>query len=388
MKKILHVTQYFHSEKGYQENSLALEQIKLGYQVTIICTDDLTLWAASNDDRELILKKDKIFSEHTKIKIIRLRKLFKISGRIFCFGLGKKIKEENPQILFLHGVSLPMTIFGLLSINKKFGKNTKIIIDDHMVAGGSFNQYSTPLHSIFKPIFQLILKFSKANIVKWVAVSNETKEFMLKNYGINEEIEVIPLGFNSDTCYYDPQGAEEWRIANNLPANYKYVLYIGKCDNYKRPIDLLLPFKNFIELNENFALVIVGEMSPAYSLLITQKIASLGISDKVYIRPPVKNIDIRKVFSFAYMAIWPHGSSMAMLEAMVCNCPIIAPDIDVNLERLSDLRGLLFKNVDIDLLIQMHNVSKLREQIVGNASNWVNQYSWENINKDFLVNIT
>lgn len=387
MKKIVHVTQYFHSEKGYQENNLAMEQIKLGYQVTIICTDDLSLWAASNDDKEIILIKDKVFSDRTKIKIIRLRKFYKISGRVFCFGLYKKIKEEKPQILFLHGVSLPMTIVSLLSINKKHNQNIKIIIDDHMVADGSFNKYSTPLYQIFRPVFQVILKFSNANISKWVAVSHETKEFMLKNYGLKNEIEVIPLGFNGNTCYYDPSGAEEWRIANDLPANYKYVLYIGKCDNFKKPMDLLLPFKKFSELNENFALVIVGEISPEYSLILNQKITSLGISDKVYIRPPVKNMDIRKVFSFAYMAIWPRGSSMAMLEAMVCKCPVIAPEIDVNIERLDNKRGLLFKNIDNDLLVQMLKIPKLRIEIVENASKWVEQYKWENINKDFLVNI-
>ena len=58
--KIVHVTQYFHSEKGYQENSLAIEQIKLGNHVTIICSDDLSLWASNEGEKNCLLAKDKI----------------------------------------------------------------------------------------------------------------------------------------------------------------------------------------------------------------------------------------------------------------------------------------------------------------------------------------
>lgn len=384
--KIVHVTQYFHPEKGYQENSLAIEQIKLGYDVTIICSDDLSLWAANTKEKEAILSKEKIFVSNSGIKVIRIRKIFKLSGRIFAQGIQNAIKKEKPTIVIFHGVSLPFTLISLFGLNKSLS-DVKIIIDDHMVSAGSFNKYSSLLYKLFIPCFRIILKLSKVNVSKWVGVSNETRDFMIRNYGIKDRIEIIPLGYNEKTCFYDPIGAENWRIENDLPSEYKYILYIGKCDNYKNPMDMFTSFKKFIEMNPNFALLIVGEVNDEYRASMLEKAALLNISENIFIRRPVNNSGINKVLSLAYMVIWPHGSSMTMLEAMACNCPVIASEIDVNLERLGDYRGLMFKNLNDDLLSQMINIQYKREEIIANAKKWVSQFTWESINRQFLKDI-
>jgi glycosyltransferase involved in cell wall biosynthesis len=384
--KIVHVTQFFHPDKGYQENSLALEQIKLGYQVTIICSDDVSLWASDNDKKTAILNKDERFLAKTGIKIIRLKTVFRLSGRLFMKMLKNTIKEEDPDILILHGVFLPSTLISLFSIGKN-GKNVSVAIDDHMVNAGSFNRYSSALYKILRPFFHYFLNKSSVKVSKWVAVSKETKEFMINNYGIKEKIELIPLGYNEKTCFYDPIGAENWRLESNLPSIYKYVLYIGKCDDYKNPLDLFDSFKKFHEKHSDFALLIVGEVSDTYRDSIKQKALALDISDKIFIKPPVNNFEINKVLSLARMVIWPHGSSMTMLEAMACNCPVIASEIEVNKERLSDGRGLMFKNLENDLLTQMSNIEQKREDIIMNAKRWVCQFTWESINVEFLKDI-
>jgi glycosyltransferase involved in cell wall biosynthesis len=256
-----------------------------------------------------------------------------------------------------------------------------------MVNAGSFNKYSSFLYQIFRPFFQFLLRKSKIKVTKWVAVSAETKDFMINNYGIKDKIELIPLGYNEKTCFYDPVAAENWRLKSGLPSNYKYVLYIGKCDKYKNPIDLFASFKRFHEKRPDFALLIVGEVSEEYRSAISQKAASLEISDKVFIKPPVNNLEIKKVLSLARMVIWPHGSSMTMLEAMACNCPVIASEIEVNRERLSDGRGLMFKNLENDLITQMDTLEQKREDIILNAKKWVSQFTWESINRQFLKDL-
>jgi glycosyltransferase involved in cell wall biosynthesis len=210
---------------------------------------------------------------------------------------------------------------------------------------------------------------------------------MVKNYGIKDKIELIPLGYNEKKCFYDPVAAENWRIENGLPSVYKYILYIGKCDNYKNPIDLFSAFKKFHEANQDFALLIVGEVNDKYRMSIIEKAAVLYISDKIFIKPPVSNLQINRVLSLARMVIWPHGSSMTMLEAMACNCPVIASALDVNLERLGECRGLMFENLDDDLLNQMIKMEDKREEIILNAKKWVSQFTWESINNQFLKNL-
>lgn len=383
MKKIVHVTQYFHPNKGYQENNLAKEQIKLGYDVTIICSDDLSLWSETTIEKNSILSQDKVFNLETGIQIKRIRKLFKISGRVFSTGLGRRIINEKPDIIFLHGAYLPYTLLGLLSVRNSKKKDVSVIIDDHMVLAGSFNRNSKTLYKLFKPLFNTILNYSRVNIKKWVAVSEETRKFMEENYGIKDTIELIPLGFNSETCYYDKLGAEKWKKDNNLSDNYKYVLYIGKCDNYKNPKDLLVPFKKFIKNNSNFALIIVGEITDQYKFEMLADIEKLNLTGRVFFFPPVHNNEIKNVLSLAFMAIWPNGSSMTMLEAMACECPVIAKNIDVNIERLSEMRGLLFNDFD-ELHDKMNIVLTQREIIINNAKEWINRFTWTNINEKFL----
>lgn len=381
---IIHVTQYFHPDKGYQENNLSAEQVKLGHKVAIVCSDDLSLWAKTETEKQVLLNSDLVFSKTFNVKIIRVKKFMKISDRIFSFGIGSIIRTENPDLLFLHGIALPFTFISLFSIRKIKAKKIKIIIDDHMVNAGSFNNYSKLFYKLFKPILRISLKLSSVDVTKWVAVSKETKTFMRKNYGIKEKIELIPLGYNGANCYYDEFGKEEWRKQNELPLEKDYILYIGKCDKYKNPIDLLEPFSLYNLRKVNSVLLIVGEMNLVYGNKFKERVMELGINDKVFIRPPIKNEDMRKVFSLAYMAIWPHGSSMAMLEAMSCNCPVIAPEIDVNIERLSGSRGLMFKDLGSDLINKMLLIDELRDTLVQNASDWVNEYEWKSLNTKFL----
>lgn len=381
--KILHITQFFHPSKGYQENSLSLEQRKDNHEVSIISSDDLHYWATKEEDVKKILRQDQEITENYKIKIIRIRKKKLVSGRIIPEGFYNLFKNEDPDIVFLHGVSTIMSMFALFYIKKIKNKKIKVIIDDHMVDAGSFNKFSTIFYAVFKVFYKIYLTILNVKIDKWVGVSNETVSFMRKNYGIKENIEMIPLGFNSDNCFKDEEGGKEWLTSNGLREG-KYILYIGKCDEFKKPIDLLDPFAKFQQKHSDYSLLIVGEGTDDYFNTINQKVIELGIKN-VYIKPSVKNVDIRKVFSIASFTIWPHGSSMSMLEAMVCGCPVIAGDLDVNKERLNENRGLLFrKNNFTDLYEKMLLVESEREHIVKNAEIWIKDYKWNNINKTFL----
>ncbi|GAB0155992.1 glycosyltransferase family 4 protein [Chryseobacterium sp. Alg-005] len=382
--KILHITQFFHPSKGYQENSLSLEQRKDNHDITIISSDDLHYWATKEEEVKKIFQQDQELSDNHKIKIKRIKKKKLISGRIVPEGFYDLFKNENPDIVFLHGVSTPMSILSLYYIKKLKKDNIKVIIDDHMVEAGSFNKFSSAFYSFFKVFYKTYLNILNIKVDKWVGVSKETVSFMKKNYGIKEDIQMIPLGFNSDHCFRDEEGGAEWLKDSNLSEG-KYVLYIGKCDEFKKPIDLLEPFARFSEKKPDYSLLIVGEGTDDYFKRIHQKASELNISDKIYIRPSVKNVDIRKVFSVASFTIWPHGSSMSMLEAMVCRCPVIAGDIDVNKERLDDDRGILFQKDNFDDLYEkMLLVDSQRDIVVKNAEVWIKDYKWENINKAFL----
>ncbi len=377
--KIVHVTQFFHPTRGYQENHLSILQAKAGHDVVIICTDDLTLWGVTEDE---IKRMDKDFEKKYNIIIIRLKKLYEFSTRIFVRGLNDVLDQNRPKLLTIHAVSLPMSLQAM-----KWGakNNIRMIVDDHMVEAGSFNKSAKYFYTVFRVLFPLYLKMFNIKVDKWIAVSGETKEFMLKNYGITDNIEIVPLGFDNNTVYRDIAGGKEWLLKNNLPLDTYYILYIGKFDHMKDPIDLIEPFKVFQKEHPEFKLLMVGDPSYEYANKLNSKIEELDLQNKVFIRTSVPNDQMRKVFSIAKMVIWPHGSSMAMLEAMACECPVLAPNIDVNQERLRDGRGMMFKeNDNLDLINKMEQLLKDKKPMAIIAKSWVLQYSWGKLTCDFI----
>lgn len=377
--KIVHVTQFFHPTRGYQENHLSILQSKLGHEVIIICTDDLTLWGVTKNEMKTI---DKTFEKEYNIKIIRLKKIYEFSTRIFVKGLNKALEQNRPDLITIHAVSLPMS---LQSIKWAAKNNIRMIVDDHMVKAGSFNKSAKYFYAFFRIFFPFYLKMFNINIDKWIAVSAETKEFMLKNYGISEDIEIVPLGFDNNTVYKDVSGGKTWLLDNNLPLNTRYILYIGKFDYMKNPIDLIEPFELFKKEHPEFKLLMVGDPSDEYNNILKEKISSSQINNDVYIVKSIPNNEIRKVFSISEMVIWPHGSSMAMLEAMACECPVLAPSIDVNQERLSKNRGAMFIENDInDIVHKMNYVLENKEKIIPNAKKWVDAFAWKNLVDRFL----
>ena len=380
--KIVHVTPIFHPHKGYQEKMIAIHQVKNGDDVIVLTTNDLTVWEKECQNPNWQIKHDSEFSKTTGIKIIRLRKLWRIFNRIFPTGLYRSLEKEKPSILFIHDIPSPMTMIALFWTRKR---KITVIVDDHMVAAGSFNRFSKQFYSVFKIVFTLFLRLFHIKVTKWVAVSHETKGFMIKNYVIKEYIHVIPLGYDKDSVFYDRVGASEWIKENDLPLEFRFILYIGKCDKYKNPLDILAPFKKLTDNHQDLALLIVGDIKSDYLKKMTDRINNLGISNKVFFRRPVLNNEMRKIFSLAQMYVIAHGSSMAMIEGMVCNCPIVAPDILVNRERLSNLRGYLFKEHDSnDLNAKMELALNPDIHIIKNASEWAKGYSWQSLTPKFL----
>lgn len=375
--KIGHITQFFHPEKGYQENNLAIIQSSKGNDVTLFCVKNLIKWGVESSTIKIL---DERYMKLHNVNIIRLNYLFSYSSRFFTLGLSKQLDKVDPDILFIHGVYLPMSLIAM-----KWGaKNRKkIIVDDHMVQAGSKNKISRIFYSVFRPVFNWYLVHNRIKPI-WVAVSLETKNFMTKNYGIKEEISIIPLGFNFNTVFYDRIGALDWLKINSLSISKKYILYIGKIDFNKDPGFIIKVFKSFVSKHIDYELLFVGELDKAYSKSFLNEIEKENLSQVVKILPHVPNDKIRYVFSAVEMTIWPYGSSMAMLEAMACKCPVIASNMLVNNERLSEGRGLLFEGGNaLDLLRKMEYVIENRAEITNLAYNWVNQFSWVMIEKKF-----
>ncbi len=97
--KIVHVEDSFDPTAGYQTNELLRIQ-RDNVQQIVIAGKDLSVL-----HKKLDLIEDLKFENTYNVKIIRLDVVIRISSRIILKHLWSTIKEQQPDILFLHGIA-------------------------------------------------------------------------------------------------------------------------------------------------------------------------------------------------------------------------------------------------------------------------------------------
>jgi len=383
--RLVHITQYFHPEKGYQENQFAKHHKRFFDQVFIIASDNTRLW--NNIPKCELKKMDREYEEKTGVVVIRLRTLpLILSDRIFCLGLWKSLNLINPDYIYVHSISSPLTISACIWINRN-GRNRvlKTIIDDHMVYVASKNRFSSIYYLGLKLLF---LKSYQKAFERWIAVSEETKDFIINKFSnkLKDKIYVIPLGVDLESFKYDLNAREKLRKKLGISDETKLIVYTGKRDKIKDPYILLPVLKHLLNQGLNFKLLFVGENVNSYDDNINQYlIKNTEMASRVIIEPPVKNDELYKVYSAGDFAVWPNQSSMSMLEAMACHCPVVASAIKINAERLNNERGVLFENGNQGSLVNAILVADHgRILLTENAFSWIKNFSWEKLARESI----
>lgn len=377
---IVHITQYFHPLKGYQENQFAKYHKKLFDKVFIIASSDTRLW--NSILYEDLLEMDLEYTKQTGVSVIRLKTFpIVISDRVFISGLAWELDRISPDYIYVHSLSSIMTIVSCNWINQtKRLRSVKAIVDDHMVYIASKN----PLSSLFyKSLSRLFLEKFLMAFDKWIAVSEETKNFLIDKFGksLIERIEIIPLGVDLNVFKKELRRRTEVRVHNKIDEKTSLIVYTGKRDKIKDPFILLKVLKQLLEMGFDYKLLLVGENVNSYDGIIYRYIdENTVLQERVIIKPPVVNNELPSIYSAADLAVWPNQSSMSMLEAMACRCPVVASDINVNSERLGNGRGVLFKIGDENSLLKAILKTEVdKKKITEAAYNWIVDYDWDQL---------
>lgn len=377
---IVHITQYFHPLKGYQENQFAKFHTKRFSKVYIIASSNTRLWGSI--PKKDLAKLDLEYSQKTGVEVIRLNTFpLAVTDRLIVGGLINILNKIKPDYIYVHSISSTLAFIASIWIDLNRRKKViKTIIDDHMVYVASKNRLSTILYKLLS--FIVLERFLRT-YDKWIAVSEETRDFIIDKFGegLTNKIEVIPLGVDLELFKYNFAGREKTRKRLEINEKTKLIVYTGKRDRKKHPIILLHSLRRLIRNGLDYKVMFVGENVNDYDNLIDQYLKSnIELNGRVLIMPPVRNEELVAIYSASDCAIWPNQSSMSMLEAMACLCPVIASNIKVNAERLGDGRGVLFETGDEKSLTEaILRVDENRNYLTNKALMWVKNYSWEKL---------
>ncbi len=227
-----------------------------------------------------------------------------------------------------------------------------------------------------------------------IVPSKFTKSEIIKVYNIPESnISVIYHGVDTDNYRPINDGSTIVETLNKYKINEKFILYIGRLEEKKNTNGLI---KSFARLKKqykvNHKLVLVGQ--PGYNFEnIRRSILQNNLAKDIIMPGYVQYKDLAKLLNAAECFVFPsyyEGFGLPVLEAMACDCPVIAsnysslPEICgqaaqlVNPKNIEDLASTIYK-----VLIN----EPLREEMKRRGRKWIKNFSWASSGRKTLETI-
>lgn len=244
---------------AYQDNLLAKYQRISGHDVTIISSE----WIYN--EKGIVTKADLVnYYNKDYVKMIRLKSRFRtnINSKLKLYsGLYEALKNENPDIIFIHGCQF-LDIRYIIKY-KKNNAAVKIYIDNHAdLANSAKNWFSKNIlhRMIWRRCAQNILKYTE----KYYGVSPARVDFLIDVYKLPEnKVELLVMGAD-DERVIEAQNDEKRRLIrkkHNIREHDFLVITGGKIDHNKPQTLLLMESVNKLQ-NDNIKLIVFGSVIP------------------------------------------------------------------------------------------------------------------------------
>ncbi|MBI3379827.1 glycosyltransferase family 4 protein [Candidatus Gottesmanbacteria bacterium] len=328
--KIVHLTEYFQPKIGYQEYYLALEQQKLGHEVTVVTSDRYFPFHDFHKIykgilKERIINPGKFIEEN--VSVIRLPVLFEFGhgSAIYLKNLFSTVKNISPDIIEVDGV-FSILSWQISTIAETLG--IPLVYDSHA------STFNTKLNDTFiKKIYYYFFKLFAIPHIKrcakyYLAVGESEKYLLQREYSLKDsEITIIPLGADTSKFKFNEKHRNDLRKQLRIPNNTVVFIYAGKITPNK-DIHILLDAFNRVSRNiPNVKMLLIGDGNPTYINTLEDKIKEYNLETSIIFHPFVKHKDLAQYFSAADIGIWPGNLSNTILEALSCSLPIIVPKV-------------------------------------------------------------
>jgi glycosyltransferase involved in cell wall biosynthesis len=249
----------------------------------------------------------------------------------------RRIKKEQPDIVFINGFIFPLQI---MQLRWKLGRKKKIIV---------INQAEKPWRGIKKYLQKLADRCVDAYLFtsldfgyEWVGKGN-----------ISSHKKIYEVFHGSSV--FSPAGKASARMQLSVSGSPVY-LWVGRLDANKDPLTVIKAFMRLLKLQPSATLYMIyhtEELLPAVKEIIaTDEVAQKNI----YLIGPVPHPQLQDWFNaadFFISASYFEGGGIALCEAMSCGCIPIVTAID-SFRRLTGEGkvGILFPPGGEDALVQ------------------------------------
>jgi glycosyltransferase involved in cell wall biosynthesis len=180
-----------------------------------------------------------------------------------------------------------------------------------------------------------------------VVVPSEAMRKELQDYGITQEIDVIPTGVSS---FFTEHGdGPAIRQRHNIPDNIDIITYAGRVAREKNIEFLLRSYREILKVRQHILFVIIGD--GPHRPTIEHLAQDLGIKDKVlftgYISDKEELASWYKASRAFVFASLTETQGLVILEAMSAGTPVVAVNAMGISDVISDNSGGLSSRADI-----------------------------------------
>jgi len=317
----LHLCAPYNIGWTYRENILPKYLSKIGNQVVVITTENVT--NSSTNKSEIELRNGKQYDND--IRVIRLKLKFNflpesIKSRLRVFSnLSENIKNFNPDLIYVN--SLQFLDLHCLTKYKSKHKNVVILGELNSTFLNSANNPLSKyvLHSI---VYRLFIKKNFNTFDKLYYGSIPARDFSNKLYSLYfPDDAYIPLAVDSDRIIESRLGIKNQSIREKYEINPNSFLFVtgGKLNQSKKIIELLTAFSEI--QNNKIALIVFGDFD---NDLLRHANDIIKKDHRISYTGWLGDEDTYRVLSASDLAIFPGSKSSLWEVAVACGLPLIA----------------------------------------------------------------
>lgn len=329
---------------GVYAEAVTKELVKLGHEVTVFTPN--------------IIETEDKNSQNLNIIRIDLNKNLPFKALQFWLKLPKVLKDQHKfkkfDLVHINGIS-----YGFLK--KRLLNIPQILTVHHTVKDAIINNQKSTISRILdfsgENNFLLPITEKKAvkSVDKIIAVSEFTKKQIVKYYGVkNDKITVIYNGIDKKRLNILDDDLTKFKNNNNL-LNKKCVLFVGRIDDHRKGLDLLLKAFKQVLNNLDAVLIVVGNGNNKKPVEMCK---NLGISDNVIFKGFVDESTLQLYYKSCDVYVCPsklEGFGLTILEALSNGAPVIASNVGAIPE--------IIKEGENGFLVDAHDSKQLAKRI-------------------------
>lgn len=212
---------------------------------------------------------------------------------------------------------------------------------------------------------------NKLNIAKTPYILNYLSEIGAKNTKFGN----VGIDFELLKSHYNQNDIERLREEFGYNIDNKLILFVGRMEKQKNPFLALEIFKNVINKNPNYRMIMIGDGSLKEEV---KKYIDINLNGYVRYLEKVKNSDMWRYYLISDNFINLNSDEifgMAILEAMYYKCKVIA----IN----APGPNYIINNGENGILLDELNVEKFSESIFDNSNSKIGENAREHIINNF-----